>query len=63
MSTKKQDLVALFVSNASINDKDLGKLVRGYNIVSKQDADKWIELFPKLRIASPEEVAEIFSVK
>jgi hypothetical protein len=63
MSTKKQDLVALFVCNASINDKELGKLTRGYNIVSSKDADNWIIKFPKLRIASPEEVAEAFSVK
>ena len=63
MNTIKQDLVALFVENASVNDKDLGKLVRGYNIVPKKDADNWIEKFPRLRVASPEEVAEIFSSK
>lgn len=63
MSTKKQDLVALFVSNASVSDKSLGKLLNGYNIVSKEDADKWIEKFPKIRVASPEEVAEVFGVK
>ena len=63
MSTKKQDLVALFVSNASISDRELGKLSNGYNVVSKRDADQWIEKFPKIRIASPEEVAEVFGVK
>jgi len=63
MSSKKQELVALFVENASVNDKELGRLTRGYNIVSKKDADLWIVKFPKLRIASPEEVAEIFSTK
>lgn len=63
MGTKKQDLVALFVENASVNDKDLGKLTRGYNIVSKKDAELWMSKFPKLRIASPEEVAEVFGSK
>lgn len=63
MNIKNQDLVALFVSNASVNDKELGKLVKGYNIVSKKDADVWINKFPKIRIASPEEVAEVFSSK
>lgn len=63
MNNKKQDLVALFVENASVNDKELGKLTRGYNIVSKKDADVWIEKFPKVRVASPEEVAEVFSTK
>jgi hypothetical protein len=63
MSTKKQELVALFVENASVNDKELGKLTRGYNIVSKKDANFWIEKFPRLRIASPEEVAEVFGSK
>jgi hypothetical protein len=59
----KQDLVALYINNASATDKELGKLKNGYNIVSKKDADRWIEKFPKIRIASPEEVAEVFGVK
>ena len=62
MDTKK-DLVALFISSASVTDKELGKLNYGYNVVSKKDADRWIEKFPKIRIASPEEVAEVFGVK
>lgn len=63
MSNKKKELVALFVENASVNDKELGKLIRGYNIVPKKDAELWIQKFPRLRIASPEEVAEIFGSK
>jgi hypothetical protein len=62
MSTK-QNLVALYVNNASITHKELGKLSNGYNVVSKKDADRWIEKFPKIRVASPEEVAEVFGVK
>lgn len=63
MSNKKKELVALFVENASVNDKELGKLIRGYNIVPKKDAELWIQKFPRIRIASPEEVAEIFGSK
>ena len=63
MSTKKQELVALFVENASVNDRELGKLTKGYNIVTKKDADLWIGKFPKIRVVSPEEVAEVFSTK
>lgn len=63
MSNKKKELVALFVENASVNDKELGKLTRGYNIVPKEDAEVWIEKFPRLRVASPEEVAEVFGSK
>jgi hypothetical protein len=62
MDTKK-DLVALFINSASVTDKELGKLNYGYNVVSKKDADRWIEKFPKIRIASPQEVAEVFGVK
>lgn len=63
MSTKKENLVALYVENASVNDKDLGKLTRGYNIVLEKDANAWMKKFPKLKIVSPEEVAEVFSSK
>jgi hypothetical protein len=59
----KQDLVALYINNASVTDKELGKLNNGYNVVSKKDADRWIKKFPKIRIASPQEVAEVFGVK
>lgn len=63
MEKVKDSLVCLFVDNASVYLKDLGKLDRGYNIVSKKDADIWVSKFPKIRITSPEEVAEAFGVK
>jgi hypothetical protein len=59
----KKDLVALYVDNASLFDKSLGRLENGYNIVNKKDAEIWISKFPKLRIASPEEVAAAYGVK
>jgi hypothetical protein len=63
MTKVKGNLVCLFVENASIYEKTLGKLNRGYNIVSKEDADVWVSKFPKIRVTSPEEVAEAFGVK
>lgn len=63
MEKVKNNPVCLFVENASIYEKTLGKLNRGYNIVSKEDADSWVSKFPKIRITSPEEVAEVFGVK
>lgn len=63
MTKVNEELVCLFVENASITEKTLGKLSRGYNIVKKKDADQWVIKFPKIRIALPEEVAEAFGVK
>ena len=59
----KKDLVAVFVENASLFDRELGRLSNGYNILNKIDADKWIVKFPNIRIASPEEVAVAYGVK
>jgi hypothetical protein len=63
MEKVKKDLVCLFVENASIYEKSVGRLARGYNVVSKEDADIWVSKFPKIRVASPEEVAEVFGAK
>jgi hypothetical protein len=63
MEKVKDNLVCLFVSNAGLYDKILGRLDRGYNVVNKKDADQWVIKFPKIRVTSPEEVAEVFGVK
>lgn len=55
-------LVALYVENSSVNDKTLGKLVRGYNIVPQEVASQWIDKNLKVRIATPEEVAAAYGV-
>jgi hypothetical protein len=54
--------IALYVENASISDNSLGKLVRGYNIVSEEVANKWVEKNSKVRIATPQEVAAAYGV-
>jgi hypothetical protein len=63
MEKVKDNLVCLFVDNASVYEKNLGRLTKGYNVVSKKDADVWVSKFPKIRVTSPEEVAEVFGVK
>jgi len=63
MEKIKDSLVCLFVENSGVYEKTLGKLDRGYNVVNKKDADVWVIKFPKIRVASHEEVAEVFGVK
>ena len=63
MEKVKKDLICLFVENASVYEKSLGRLTKGYNVVNKKDADIWVVKFPKIRVASPEEVAEVFGAK
>ena len=63
MTKVNDELVCLFVENSSVFEKTLGKLNRGYNVVKKKDADIWTSKFPKIRVTSPEEVAEFFGVK
>ena len=50
------ETVALF-SERNINWDQVGKLVAGYNLVSKTQADKWLSGGLKVRLATPEEIA------
>ena len=38
----------------------LGRLEKGYNVVSKDIADQWIKISDKVREASPHEVAAYY---
>lgn len=58
---KKEDTVALF-SKGNIHWDEVGVLLRGYSVVSKTAADKWLT-FPNVRVATPEEVAADFASK
>lgn len=49
-----EEKVALLASR-SVHWLGLGKLQKGYNIVSKQDAEQWVTL-PTVRLATPEEI-------
>lgn len=51
---------ALF-STKNVSWEGVGKVYRGYNIVTKEEADKWLTR-SHVRLATPEEVAEEFGV-
>lgn len=58
-SEVKEEKVALYsAKNATWNG--VGKVYRGYNIVSKAAADSWLTR-PHIRLATPEEVAKEFN--
>jgi|LauGreDrversion4_2_1035121.scaffolds.fasta_scaffold717741_2 hypothetical protein len=50
------EVVAIFAER-NISWSGVGTLKAGYNIVSKEDADKWLSGSLKIRLATPEEVA------
>ena len=62
MATKKKsispDAVAIY-SNNNISWTSVGKITKGYNIVSKEEAEKWITR-KSVRLATPEEVASVY---
>jgi hypothetical protein len=57
-ATKEKDTMALF-STRNVNWSGVGQVSKGYNIVTKQAADKWLTR-DHIRIATPEEVARDF---
>jgi hypothetical protein len=54
----KEDTVAIY-SSRNVNWQGVGKVVTGYNIVSKAAADQWATR-DHIRIATPQEVAGEF---
>jgi len=52
---KEEEKVALF-SERNIFWNEVGEVVRGYNIVTKEVSEKWLT-HEKVRIATPQEVA------
>lgn len=57
-SAPKEETVAIF-STKNVTWSEVGKVYRGYNIVSKSAADKWLTR-SHVRLATPEEVAKEF---
>jgi hypothetical protein len=55
------DMVAVFAENG-LYDKSLGRLQNGYNITTSQNATAWMELTNKVRLATPQEVANAYGV-
>lgn len=57
-SAKKAETVAIY-SSRNVTWNGVGKVYRGYNIVEKDAADKWLSR-DHVRLATPEEVAKEF---
>jgi hypothetical protein len=56
----KPETVAIH-STKNVSWPEIGKVLRGYNIVEKEIADKWLTR-KHIRLATPEEVAREFGV-
>jgi hypothetical protein len=62
MATKKKEISADAVAVYSLNNihwSSVGKITKGYNIVSKEEAEKWVT-HKSVRLATPEEVASFY---
>jgi hypothetical protein len=53
--------VAIFAENG-LFDKKLGRLSKGYNITTSSDAEAWMKITNKVRLATPQEVASAYGV-
>lgn len=58
-TTKEVDKVAVY-STRNVTWNGVGKVYRGYNIVTKDEAEQWLKR-DHIRIATPEEVAKEFN--
>jgi hypothetical protein len=57
---ERKETVALF-STKNVNWENVGKLEKGYNIVKKAEAEKWLTR-GHVRLATPEELAREYGV-
>jgi hypothetical protein len=55
-----KDLVAIY-SSKNLYWSGVGKVLKGYNIVEKHNAEKWLTK-PGMRTATPEEVAKEYGL-
>jgi uncharacterized protein (UPF0147 family) len=58
-SLKKESEKVAVHSTKNVTWSEVGKVYRGYNIVTKEQADKWLTR-DHIRLATPEEVAKEF---
>jgi hypothetical protein len=61
MSSAKFDKMAVYTPNPMFHSQ-LGRLERGYNIVSIENGRKWMEQSENIREASPQEIAASLGV-
>lgn len=57
-NTAKSDKVAVY-SSKNLYWSEVGRLIKGYNIVTEEQAAKWLTM-KYTRIASPEEIAGVY---
>jgi hypothetical protein len=57
---ERKETVALF-STKNVNWENVGKLEKGYNIVKKAEAERWLTR-GHVRLATPEELAREYGV-
>lgn len=55
------DQVAVLAENG-LFDVNLGRLSKGYNITNLETAEAWMKITDKVRLASPQEVANAYGV-
>jgi len=55
------DQVAVLAENG-LFDVTLGRLSKGYNITNLETAEAWMKITDKVRLASPQEVANAYGV-
>lgn len=53
--------IAVHVENGLFDSK-LGRLSQGYNIITIEEAEAWMHITNKVRIANPQEVATAYGV-
>lgn len=55
------DMVAVFAENGLFY-KGLTTLQKGYNIIRSDEAETWMNITNKVRLATPQEVAQAYGV-
>lgn len=58
---EKPSQVAVY-SEGKLAHPTLGRLTKGYNVVSPEAADEWMKISNRVRLATPEEVATAYEV-
>lgn len=58
---EKPSQVAVY-SEGKLAHPALGRLAKGYNVVSPEAADEWMKISNRVRLATPEEVAAAYEV-
>jgi hypothetical protein len=54
---KKKELTVALFSTKNVSWEGVGKILRGYNIVTEEEAEKWLTR-SHVRLATPKEVAQ-----